>query len=89
MSDYQAIETALTEHITGPSLNRAVGGWEEYGFETGVAKANNPDYWVNSWHYHTQVSAPVACVGVGLRGVAWTAVRVTLFGVDNQCLLCD
>ena len=65
--DYVPIEAALVEHITSQAeggLNRTVGGWEEYAFETGVArpaaasaaKGQSANI-VNTWHYHTQAEA--------------------------------
>lgn len=56
MQSYKDIETAVTAFITG-KLNRSVGGWEEYAFETQVAEAVNPAYVVNTWHYHNQYAA--------------------------------
>ena len=53
--DYVPIETALCDYITS-DLNKTVGGWEEYAFETKVAKAAD-NYLVNTWHYHTQFEA--------------------------------
>jgi hypothetical protein len=61
LKDYIAIETALTNYIT-QDLNRTVGGWEEYAFETGVARADSK-FWVNSWHYHTQVGLALVFFG--------------------------
>jgi hypothetical protein len=48
-------QAAVVEEVLGP-LNRTVGGWEEYAFETAVAKPE-PNYVVNTWHYHTQFEA--------------------------------
>jgi hypothetical protein len=54
--DYVPIEAALTDHVT-TALGLTVGGWEEYAFETGVARVGDPRYIVNTWHYHTQFEA--------------------------------
>ena len=51
-TDYAPIEAAVSAEIVD-GLNRTVGGWEEFAFETAVAKPTT-DYVVNTWHYHTQ-----------------------------------
>lgn len=55
VGNYRDIETAVADHIL-KDLNRSVGGWEEYAFETQVAQPSG-DYSVNTWHYHTQFEA--------------------------------
>lgn len=56
-TDYAPIERAVCDHIT--SLNRTVGGWEEYAFTTHVAQPNDR-FVVNTWHYVTQAQALTA-----------------------------
>jgi hexosaminidase len=66
VTDYKAIEHAMCDLIT-TELNRTVGGWEEYAFETGVAvPGEKSKYLVNTWHYHTQSEATAR----GFRTVA-------------------
>ena len=64
LPDYAAIESSVCKTITDAAadggLNRAVGGWEEYAFETNVARPKSKsspggeNYVVNTWHYYTQ-----------------------------------
>lgn len=56
LQNYVDIEKALTTHIV-ERLNKTVGGWEEYAFETSVAHSRDANYVVNTWHYHTQYEA--------------------------------
>lgn len=57
LTGYTTIERSVCDLVTGDmaggGLNRTVGGWEEFAFETKVAQSSK-DYIVNTWHYHTQ-----------------------------------